>query len=192
MSASVDPQLDLDVVADRASAFVREMVKPGRAGVDGLAFWLLARALRGQVIALREPDLCFWGVEDWAEKCFFATAPVIECVRGEGEIPCLYCVSIPGNASPTEEPPGAFYTLVDFVARTTGSGVGIETRFVKLTLPRSHVQGPDGKRVRYRTRRLAKRTIDQSETSIHWVEHAELGRAPGSTSALPKLLSFLR
>ncbi len=155
---------------------------------DSKAFEELMRPLAGVTIYIREPDLTYFRVEEW-EK-----APTLECYIGEGEQPFLYGVLPRGDGKGKKQPELyiALVKLVEFLHRTTGTGLGIMKDVFFPDAAGSEVKatvasllgkfGPGkpppkpsglqydlkiGRRYRYSTRTIGE---------VLWIERVELGR----------------
>lgn len=174
----------------------------GGAGTHADQFARIARATQQDSpllagIYLRERDLtCFrfdMGVPDQKAK----DRTEIRCLLFEGEIPCLYfvrlvvtrenCMQIsPVCAGITS----TFLSMVDFVAHTTGGGIGIALQESPQSQLATDVS--TGRRVRYKISKFADAdpgpesvpASDQFQKvypeDVYWVERSETGRNRGS------------
>lgn len=190
----------LDLFLGQKFTAAREKLMGPPGGMDPFLFWVLALpVVSAEPIYLRERDLSYFRVEDWPKDVRLT----MSCILFDGDIPCLYSISVPSSQSDSLPPaaPGGcepsaptppnedfsggvvppiplslgLLSLVDFVSRTTGSGVGLVR---KAPVPGSTVKTDlrTGRGIRYR---ITKFPQDASDL-LYWVERSESGRSRGS------------
>ncbi len=147
---------------ERESLWPFNFANSGALGAERFFFWYIAHMLREPTIYLRERDLTYFGVEEWPN-------PQIACVNGEGEVPFLYKLTL-SNVGALADVSRELLVLLDFLHRTTGSGLGTSppTRggpSVAASGLRFDIK--DSRRYRYNTRRIGE---------AFWIERADAGR----------------
>jgi hypothetical protein len=180
----------------RATAF-----KNRCGGLDGLLFLglfmtvvqELSQANKGGkqtlTLFLRERDYSYFGAQRWLSnppaslkdsRISLETSP--GCVEFEGEIPILYLVKahINGGGPAPTSISSSFLSLVDFVTKTTGSGLGIMFAgdFGVSPLGFGATDLRTGRRIRYAVRKFDG-SHGVSIQSAFWVERIASGRGPG-------------
>jgi len=154
----------------------RKILTNRAGGPDSLQFAELLSTMfekdpNSVTIGFRERDFSYFAVEDWGPPHFTP-----ECVKFQGEIPCLYVIRHPGSSAqtpPTDIPP-SFFTLVDYVAQTTGSGLGIRVTGDPLETTNLRTDLRTGLRVRYRFTPVPRE--GGGAPKYYWVERTESGR----------------
>jgi len=125
--------------------------------------------LRSVGVSLRERDFSYFGIDRWPPEAEVS----VRCIRSEGEIPVLYRLEPQGaqvkGVEASSQP--AFFCLVDFVAQTTGSGIG--GSFAEAPQTEQSTDLRTGRRLRYRVRQLVVNEPDPP--TIYWVERTENG-----------------
>jgi hypothetical protein len=164
--------LDLDA----RLKLVPETVVPRRAIVHEPFKRLLLReeGLLRSGIYLREREISYFEVEDWPGM-------ELTCVPFEGEIPCLYLVRSMPVAGPAVAAKVTldFLSVVDFVFRTTGAGVGVALK--KAPSSQLSTDLKTGRRVRYRVDKFPGKGAQKVD--LYWVERVETGRGRGPIDA---------
>jgi hypothetical protein len=133
-------------------------------------------------IYLRERDLTCFGLDLWADDEAYAK---IRCLPFEGEIPCLYFIRIvPATGAPAPEAriTPTLLSILEFVTRKTGGGVGIALSATPQSQLATDVR--TGRRVRYKITKFAgadPAAVKQGlPPDVYWLERTETGRSGNS------------